>query len=957
MPRVSRRASAALLIAGILIAAPRAALPQSATSHVSEDVAVPGGLAALSRAMDLEAVDPPRVVAELTRLVYRDAKAHRDEEGSSYRRLIAYLKGVDRAAPAGVPLSAGSRPADVVPIALSPSAWSQSIFRRPIPAAELFAAVMADRSAALLATGLAALDDATLEYLVEHPGVLTKLYENGAAAFSGFAAHLRIRDNHVEPAGGAPAAAVWQALLGESVAKPERFVPALFARKGGRLAYLYDTIGALDAPRRAFALGAWLPDPGRRRDRFNALAAAATSAFGEWDVKGFPFKRPAHDLLSMLQRVEVDPTGRPRFPAARHFWACALDSTPSRDVPLLSREADSPDELIDAAWLAELLLEGEGRRRLERLDQFAFGHRVFAAASDSGTADAVAAIRAFPRYRMLMLTLERIGVSEARVFSAFARRAEEMSALDPARGHTALAQVQGAIGLIVRLLGVRSIDRAMAQRLLSSLAAVPVDRRRGYAGGVAEWFQAQLGPALGLGGDRDTALVAALAGAAHLVPARPISWEGQQYRFDLVRFETRRLGDLLERPSAHSVDMALRLHAVARRLTSHAMTPQGVQSAAVDLETLAFAARSQLTPADTLTPSAHLLSQIVEGAIAQLTTPHGAPDARQVTGVAQSLLDGAGIALGEALLVLNYAVHWPAFPPRARFVRGLALRHDFGLAKHNLDLRKRTAWVLPVRSITGSGPWHVEGSVLGLELALAPLALRRVSMTPPAGEPLLSPPERDTFTQSLALMNPYALSDLGRDHIAEAVGRGRRRVEELAPDPATWQIVTDEIAMDGWRVRALQWTLRHDPPRAASLFSLIELLALGEAGHMDVHAWGMSAMSANGCVCTRLTPPGLGPALIGRHHVGLLATTVADLNLRVAEWLSATGLPAALATSVLAVAVQDFFDRASPTDPDDWLTLVRAAQRFSREQFEDAVALATADGPLLPETGSLRHQP
>jgi hypothetical protein len=60
-------------------------------------------------------------------------------------------------------------------------------------------------------------------------------------------------------------------------------------------------------------------------------------------------------------------------------------------------------------------------------------------------------------------------------------------------------------------------------------------------------------------------------------------------------------------------------------------------------------------------------------------------------------------------------------------------------------------------------------------------------------------------------------------------------------------------------------------------------------------------------------------------------------------------LPAVLAKPALAAAMQDFVDSVNPTDGNDWLTLARAAQAVSRERFEDYIAAATADGPLLPD--------
>jgi hypothetical protein len=59
-------------------------------------------------------------------------------------------------------------------------------------------------------------------------------------------------------------------------------------------------------------------------------------------------------------------------------------------------------------------------------------------------------------------------------------------------------------------------------------------------------------------------------------------------------------------------------------------------------------------------------------------------------------------------------------------------------------------------------------------------------------------------------------------------------------------------------------------------------------------------------------------------------------------------MPAALARVVLSAAMQDFIDEVQPTDDADWLTLARAAQAATREQVEDYLASATADGPLVP---------
>ena len=85
-----------------------------------------------------------------------------------------------------------------------------------------------------------------------------------------------------------------------------------------------------------------------------------------------------------------------------------------------------------------------------------------------------------------------------------------------------------------------------------------------------------------------------------------------------------------------------------------------------------------------------------------------------------------------------------------------------------------------------------------------------------------------------------------------------------------------------------------------------------------------------------------------RPQLGLTAAVVGDLNLHVAVMLKQLQLPAALARVILGAAAQDFIDSVRPTDPGDWLTLVRSARTLPRERMEDYVAAATASGPLIP---------
>jgi hypothetical protein len=249
---------------------------------------------------------------------------------------------------------------------------------------------------------------------------------------------------------------------------------------------------------------------------------------------------------------------------------------------------------------------------------------------------------------------------------------------------------------------------------------------------------------------------------------------------------------------------------------------------------------------------------------------------------------------------------------------------------------------------TRNGPSHLVGSVLALDLAMAPLALRRITTDRIPEAPMLNLVQRDSFAATVAVMDPRALSDEGRDDIAAFIDRGRRRLEGLDPPKAA--ALAHELRMDGWRARALGWTVSREPERAAALFTMAELLVLGGGTPAAFQPWGTYALRTRGCLCTELAAPDWWQSWWGLSQVGLPAALVSDLPLRVAVVLHNLQLPGVLAKAVLAAAMQDFVDSVNPTDGNDWLTLARAAQAIPAERFEDYVAAAAADGPLLPDT-------
>jgi hypothetical protein len=125
-------------------------------------------------------------------------------------------------------------------------------------------------------------------------------------------------------------------------------------------------------------------------------------------------------------------------------------------------------------------------------------------------------------------------------------------------------------------------------------------------------------------------------------------------------------------------------------------------------------------------------------------------------------------------------------------------------------------------------------------------------------------------------------------------------------------------------------------------------LGLGGPVAPDLHAWGPSQRAIDGRLEPRL-PSGLAwHELAGRPGQGLLAPQLADLQLRVAEWLAELKLPAVLAPAVASYAMWDLAMGAEMADLDDWLSVVRAAQALSADRMADHVSALAVDGPLVP---------
>ena len=204
--------------------------------------------------------------------------------------------------------------------------------------------------------------------------------------------------------------------------------------------------------------------------------------------------------MMTLSRLEVGADGTPAAPAARGFWSRVFAGNDLPDDAARQLRGIEEDP-IDAAWLVETLGSVDARARADRLDQISFGQRVFGAADAAARADVFVAVRAVTRYRMLMWTLERIGIRAPSLYAAAARQAARIGAIDGRRGFEAQAQFQGALAILARAAMVTTLDAAKTRTLIEQLVALPLTEDGRYAGAVARWLRDEVAGAIQAGGD------------------------------------------------------------------------------------------------------------------------------------------------------------------------------------------------------------------------------------------------------------------------------------------------------------------------------------------------------------------------------------------------------------------------------------------------------------------------
>lgn len=312
----------------------------------------------------------------------------------------------------------------------------------------------------------------------------------------------------------------------------------------------------------------------------------------------------------------------------------------------------------------------------------------------------------------------------------------------------------------------------------------------------------------------------------------------------------------------------------------------------------------------------------------------------------------AGVSATDWLVELTYALAmgWgdelPLRPSEA------AARHAFGRSAAD----ESQAWDAPVLAVDEGTRWYVRGSLLGLDVALAPLTLRRASTRIPLRRPSLNTADRRVLIESIALVRRTDLDATRARDSHDALTAGQARIVDALGDEARCLALVERLPLGHARASLLAWTCRHDAARLPRALSVREVMRLGGISPAPIaHVSSMSTADAHyGALAQPLSgawglwlSPLVDPERLGGHWgTGVAAALFADLHVRVLGLLGELDLPAALLPEALAGVTWEFVTHVPAAYPDDWHAMNEMVWRLDVEAVERALALHTGDGVL-----------
>lgn len=899
---------------------------------------LPGGVEGIRRAIGDRIVTPPAtLVTELTRRFYNatDAASKRDE---AYGRLLEWLTACQLTDACGKP----PLHADHVPLPGPPAFWTTNVFEHPPAPEHLMLAILADRGASLLHTALLSMDEPTRAWLIERPDLVQRLSTIDRGALAVVAPFIRIDNGRWRLPGGAAADRLWMDLAGARLEDSPAFLLALLRAHDGLLAYALEVVATLDAPRQTRLLELDATDPEASMTAGRAFMAALKPSAEFWRPGERPFWRPAVDPSLLLMRLSLDAKGRFDLAGGRKVWQIVFDGGDALPSDDRIREAWDDPAPVSVPWLIAHIGDAVLSDRIIRAEQVQFASRVLAGQATAAPRDVVTTLCGYARFPQLLRVLERMGVTGAARLAAMVRHAAAIEdAGDGWRGRHALLQWQGLVSLLdygVRVGGVSREDAAVAIDALATLPAEP--------GVHARWLGAWLRVSDARVDVTSRSLEQALLKRLTATPGamRRVTWEGEPYHLDPGAGERDRIAHARGRDNRPVLDAAVAFEAL-----SAAPAAGSGRSAAEDLAALTAAATAAgLDRTVAIDDEWGRLARESLAAARRLLARDGA--GRPSADARRALADASDALLTSALVELTYAVSmgWSEDLP---LTAAAASRRHLLVRPITPMRRQPIAWSQPQIVTDRRQPWSVIGSLLGLDVGLAPVATRRVTMRPLTAAPLLNNADRQLLISTLAVLDRRDFTDEAQTTVTAAVARARTQLEA---DPAQSAAAAGVSPL---RRTLASWLAATDRAALPSFFTLAELTRMG-AGEAPLAGalarWG----TFDGPISGRLVSGPL-PELPAERYAGrsgrVLACAVPDLTIALTLGLSQLGLPAALVPDLLPAALYDLVNTTPSRHTDDWQAIADRAQAVDRDAVERYLGLLTTQGPLRADAASPTH--
>ena len=198
------------------------------------------------------------------------------------------------------------------------------------------------------------------------------------------------------------------------------------------------------------------------------------------------------------------------------------------------------------------------------------------------------------------------------------------------------------------------------------------------------------------------------------------------------------------------------------------------------------------------------VDRVVHQALLDLERVRSRSDLKRAAAVGERMRRLESAVLADVLTSIVYALSLGDPEGRTFLAGNVARRHEFGRHLIAPSERERTRWMMPFEAAGEGKPWHVRGALLGLDIGLARMMLRRTRGDLPALGPTISQADRRVLTETLVLTTAADLNEARARQVLDWLNDGRARLKSWTSEVRA-ELVT-RLAIGERRAQAAAWT-------------------------------------------------------------------------------------------------------------------------------------------------------